>query len=104
MAAPIYETYTTTGAQDPIPLNYYQTPFNASVFVYINGGTATYGVQYTADPTNSASITPRWFDDANMPAGTAASATSNYMFPVRAVRVNITAITGSVEFKILQGV
>lgn len=103
MANPVYQSYTTTGAMPPVSLNNFQTPFNASVFAYIVSGTATYSVQFTADPVDDPDVTPRWFDDANMPTGTAVSDSSNYMFPIRAVRINITANTGTVEFKVLQG-
>lgn len=103
MANPVYQSYTTTGAMTPVSLNYFQTPFNASVFVFIASGAATFAVQYTADPIDNPAVTPRWFDDANLPTGSTASGTSNYMFPVRAVRINIAANTGTVEFKILQG-
>ncbi len=103
MANPVYQSYTTTGAKTPVSMNYYQTPFNASVFVFIVSGTATFGVQFTPDPVDDPSVTPRWYDDANMPTGTQASDASNYMFPIRGVRINIAAITGTLEFKVLQG-
>jgi hypothetical protein len=103
MGVPVYQSYTTTGAQTPVALDYFQTPFNASVFAYIVTGAVTYAVQYTADPIDDTSVTPRWFDDANLPTGTTASGSSNYMFPVRAVRINIASNTGTIEFKVLQG-
>lgn len=103
MANPVYQSYTTTGAKPPVSLDYCQTPFNASVFVYLATGTATFAVQFTADPIDDTTVTPRWYDDANLPTGSTANGSSNYMFPVRAVRINIAVISGTVEFKVLQG-
>lgn len=103
MGNPVYQSYTTTGAKTPVALDWTISPFNASVFAYLVSGSATFAVQFTADPIDDATITPRWFDDANIPTGTTASASSNYMFPVRAVRINIASISGVLEFKILQG-
>lgn len=103
MGVPVYQSYTTTGAKTAVALDYFQTPFNASVFAFLVSGSATFAVQFTADPIDDATITPRWFDDANLPTGTTASGASNYMFPVRAVRINIAVISGVLEFKVLQG-
>lgn len=103
MGNPVYQSYTTTGAKTPVLLDWTLTPFNASVFAYLVSGSATYAVQFTADPIDDASVTPRWYDDANLPTGTTASGSSNYMFPVRAVRINIASISGVLEFKVLQG-
>lgn len=85
----------------PVSLNYFQTPFNASVFVYIASGAATYAVQYTADPIDSANA--RWYDDPTLKTGTTTSGSSSYQFPVRGVRISIAANSGTVEFKVLQG-
>lgn len=101
MANPVYVTYTTTGAKTPINLDYYITPFNVGVGVYLTG-TATYAVQYTFDDL-SGTATVRWFDDGNLPTGTASSGTTNYAFPITAIRVNIAALTGDLEIKVLQG-
>ena len=84
--------FTTTGAKTPWLPDSQQSPFNAS-FAVIVLGTATYGVEYTLDDPNG-SVTPVWFADANLPAGQSASAVTNYMFPVQAIRVNIAAVTG----------
>lgn len=96
-------TYTTTGAKTPVIVDDQQSPFNASVAAIVVG-TCTYGVEFTMDDVNNAAITPVWFSDANLPAGQSASGVSNYMFPVRAIRINISAITGAgVRFVVLQG-
>lgn len=102
MPQPYSVTFTTTGAKTPCVTDHQQSPFNASVGVVVLG-TATYGVQYTLDdPENAAAAV--WFDDANLPPGETASGVSNYMFPVRGIRVNISAIGGAgLRFVVLQG-
>jgi hypothetical protein len=98
------QTHTTTGEKDAILVDQAQSPFNMSASVVVASGTATFGVQYTMDDLNDSSITPFWFDDANIPAGSTASEATNYMFPIRAIRINISAISGSVRFTVLQGI
>lgn len=96
-------SYTTTGAKPAVILDEQQSPFNASVAAIVVGS-GTYGVEYTFDDVNNAAITPVWFPDVNLPAGQVASAVSNYMFPIRAVRINITVIGGAgIRFVVLQG-
>lgn len=102
MANPVYRTYTTTGEKDPIALNYYQTPFNATAGVWlVSSATATFGVEFTLDDPQSASA--RWYDDPTLGPTSNADGVTSYLFPVTAVRLNISAISGSVEFKVLQG-
>lgn len=104
MPLPYVQRSSTTGAKAPFLCDYSQSPFNMSVAAVLEGAaTATYAVQYTLDDLNDASITPVWFDDAKLPTGTAANGVSNYMFPVRAVRINIAAISGTVRFTAIQG-
>lgn len=88
-----------------VVLDRFQTPFNVSYAVELIGGpTAAYAVQFTLDDVNDTSITAVWFDDANNPTGTAASAVGNYAFPVRAIRANAATLTGgSLRFKVMQG-
>jgi hypothetical protein len=103
MPNPYSVTFTSTGAKTPCLVDSQQSPFNASVGVAVLG-TATYGIEYTLDDVNNSAITPVWFADANLPPGQTASGVSNYMFPVQAIRVNITALTGAgLRFTVLQG-
>lgn len=96
-------TYTTTGAKTPVIVDDQQSPFNASVAAIVVG-TGTYGVEFTMDDVNNSNITPVWFPDANLPPGQTANGVSNYMFPIRAVRINITVIGGAgIRFVVLQG-
>lgn len=104
MPLPSYQRFTTTGAKTPYILDYAQSPFNVSVQVVLEGAsTATYGVQYTLDDPDETRWTPVWTDDANLPTGQTANGVSNYLFPVRAVRINIAAISGTVRFTTIQG-
>ncbi len=102
MGMPNYITYTTTGAQTPISLDWMLAPFNVSIAIWLTG-TATYALQYTLDDVNDPTITPRWFDSTDMPTGTTASGVTNFAFPVRFIRVNIAALTGTLELKVIQG-
>jgi hypothetical protein len=78
------------------------SPFNASVAVYL-ASTGDYSVQYTLDPMTMPDADCRWFDDANLGAGTVASGVTNYMFPVTKIRIVIVANGSSIELKALQG-
>lgn len=66
-------------------------------------GTVTYTVQHTFDDPFDLSVNPTWFDQpaAGINAKTA-NADGNYQFPVREIRVNATAGTGSVAMTLIQ--
>ena len=109
MARPIYITSTSVSASTAVNLDYRQSPFNVSVAVTgSSSGTFSYTVQYTLDDQqvltaigSTASIT--WFSDANLVA-VSSNGTTNYMFPVAAVRLNSTAISGAIlTMCVLQG-
>lgn len=99
-----YVTYPsgTTGAQTSINMDPSIAPFNASVAVWLVS-TGTYAIQYSLDNYDVSDANSRWFDDANLPTGTAASGVTNYMFPVTKIRINIAASGGNIELKVLQG-
>jgi hypothetical protein len=107
MAGPLatYATISAAGTYGPYNLDSSICPMNATLGVFLTGGTATYGVQYTLDDLpNVLPANVRWFDDANLPAGQTASGVTNYMFPVTGVRLVVTALAGgTLELKILQG-
>lgn len=97
-------TQTGTGATAWIPVNYRQSPFNIGFGAVIVSGTATYSVQHTFDDVFDSSVTPVAFDNTNATAQTT-SKDSNYSFPVRAIRLNVTAGTAPVvKLTFLQGV
>ena len=92
---------TGTGSTAWIPLDYKQSPFNVGFGVVVSG-TATYTIEHTFDDVFDSSITPTAFQHSTV-VGQSANANSNYAFPVRAVRITISAGTGSATLTLLQG-
>lgn len=102
MALSHYVSYTTTGTKASVNMDPSIAPFSATVGVSIGGG-ATYGVQFSLDPVETADASSVWYDDANMPAATSTSKTTGYTFPITKVRIVISAITDTVRLTTLQG-
>ena len=92
---------TGTGTSAWIPLDYKQSPFNVGFGVVVSG-TVTYTIEHTFDDVFDSSITPTAFQHSTV-VGQSANANSNYAFPVRAVRITISAGTGSATLTLLQG-
>ena len=90
-----------TGTTNWIPLDYKQNPFNVG-FGCVISDTATYSVEHTFDDIFDSTVTPTAFQHGTV-VGQSANANSNYAFPVRAVRLNVTASTGNVTLTLLQG-
>jgi hypothetical protein len=108
MANPFYQESTTTGAKAPYMCDFHQSQFQLGLAVLLIGAaTATYTVEYTYDdPANiftpaSGTVTPVWFPLAAL-AAKAATLDSTISFPIRAVRINFAAITGTVRFCVIQ--
>lgn len=101
MANPSVITQTGTGASAWIPVDNTQNAF-AIGFGCVVSGTVTYDVQHTFDNVFDSSITPTAFTHATV-TGKTANQDGNYAFPIRAMRLNVTAGTGSVTITILQG-
>lgn len=99
---PIYKTYTTVGAQEPIGVSWMSSYPIVVVGVAIARGSATYGVQFTLDPIDDATITPRWFDVPGLITGTSTSGYASITWPICGVRFVGTVVAGSVEFKLIQ--
>lgn len=79
------------------------SPFNIGFGVVVTG-TVTYTVQHTFDDVYSPTFDPAtatWFSHATVAAQTT-SQDGNYAFPVRGIRCNLTAGTGSVVMTVLQ--
>ena|SRR5882672_5539710 len=97
------QTYITagTGASPWFPMDWYQTPFNVGIGVEISA-TATYTVEHTFDDVFDSTVTPVAFANSGMTAQTT-NKDGNYAFPVRAIRLNVAATTGTVQITILQG-
>lgn len=94
-------TQTGVGVSAWFPVDYRRNPFNASFACEVTG-TVTYTVEHTFGDvfTPGASLTA--FPNATV-VGASANAVGNYVAPIRAVRINITAGTGSVTLTWLQG-
>lgn len=93
-------TQSAAGTTAWIPLDYKQNPFNVGLGLVISG-TNTADVEHTFDDPFTG--TPTAFKHSTL-VGKTANADGNYAFPVRAVRLNVTAWTsGSATLTILQG-
>ena len=88
-----------------VPLDHYQNPFSVGFAVRVNGaGDITYSVQHTFDNVLS-SAAVGVFDHPEV-SGRTASMEGNYAFPVRAVRLRVTAVSGasaSATLDLIQG-
>lgn len=92
---------TGTGTTAWIPLDYKQSPFNVGFGVVVNG-TITYDIEHTFDDVFDSAVTPTAFKHSTIVAQTT-NKDSNYAFPIRAVRINNTAGTGTTTLTLLQG-
>lgn len=101
-------TVSSATSSPVIQVDYSQNNFNVSFGCVVAGGsTLTYKVQYTYDDpstkTDSIGSNLNWFDHATV-TGKTANADGNITFPVRAIRLTVTAWTvGSVTITVLQG-
>jgi hypothetical protein len=94
-------TQAATGTSAWFPVNYRADPFNAG-FGCVITGSPTYTVEHTFDDVFDPTVTPTAFPHATV-AGATANQNSNYAFPIRAIRLSVTAGTGSVSLTWLQG-
>lgn len=92
---------TGTGRSAWIPLDYKQSPFNVGLGAVVNG-TVTYDIEHTFDDVFNSDVTPVAFKHSTL-VTKSANADGNYAFPIRAVRINNTAGTGTTTLTILQG-
>lgn len=92
---------TGTGQSAWIPMDYKQSPFNVGLGAVVNG-TVTFDIEHTFDDVYDTTITPVEFKHSTL-VTKSANADGNYAFPIRAIRINNTAGTGSTTLTILQG-
>lgn len=92
---------TGVGTSAWIPLDYRQNPFNVGFGVVVNG-TITYDIEHTFDDVLQPGTTPTAFKHASLVAQTA-NKDGNYAFPIKAIRINNTAGTGTTTVTLLQG-
>lgn len=92
---------TNTGSSQVIPMNLDSTPFNVGFGVVINSGTPTYSVQHTFDNVLDPNVTPTWFTHPTIFDETT-NQDGNYAFPVAAVKLVITAGSGTATLNLIQ--
>lgn len=97
---PVSVSYSTTGAQVPIQLDYRVPIMNASWVVVVPGGvTASVTVEHTYDNVNDPNVTAVWLASSAITATTEGTYTTPFQF----CRVNVASISGgSVTFKLVQ--
>ena len=103
---PVVVSVGALGSSAVVPLDHYKQPFNVGVGVVLSAGaTLTYTVEHTFnDPFDSSfsAATATWFPNTGLSAKTASS-DGNYAYPVRAVRLTITAYTsGTATMTLIQ--
>jgi hypothetical protein len=91
---PVRVTVSTVTASAPIIVDVNESPFAIGIGVKVTG-TITYSVQHTFDdPWASGGLSGAvWYDSSALSAETT-SLDTNYAFPVTALRLNVTAVTG----------
>ena len=102
---PTSVTVSGTGTSAVVVPDYQTTPFNVGVGCKISA-TATYTVEHTFDDVFSPTFNPAtatWIANTGL-TGKTANADGNYAFPVRGIRLNVAASTGTVTMTVIQGV
>ena len=103
---PVVLSVTGAGVSKPAPMDYLKEDFKIG-FGCVVDGTVTYKVQHSFDdpfanyPTDY-NTDANWFDHETVVAESD-NQDGNYAFNIRAVRLNITAGTGTVTGTFLQG-
>lgn len=105
MPRPIRKTLSAVGVTPPIPMDIYP-PTHISVAVTLApASTLTYTVQHTYDDVFREGFDPAtatWFNNADL-TGDIANGETNYVVPVTAIRLNVTAFTsGSATITVIQ--
>src|SRR5574337_1002401 len=92
---PVKISYTAAaaGTSNAAVVDHYQCPINIG-FVLTLTGTITASVQHTYDDVLDSTVTPAWFDHATVKAVTSTTE-GTYTSPIRFIRINKTAGTGS---------
>lgn len=100
MAINVERSYTATGFQTAIPVNRHGNP-QYSIGIDIGGG-GTVTVQGTLSQINRAGVTPIWFDIPALTAITADTFDKMVNTPLEAIRLNVTAVTDTIIFQVMQ--
>jgi|SRR5580698_5490098 hypothetical protein len=105
---PLQRTETYSAPATTVSWNCDQsiTPFNVNVVCLLsNGGTVSYKLQYSYDSLDNPVLNDTnatWIDSNDIPAGTSASAETNFSTPIARVRLVIASLTGTLTMKMLQ--
>lgn len=92
-------TKTGVGSSNVLATDLYISPFNVG-FGVVATGTVTYTVQHTFD--NIATVaSPVWFSHPTIASKTD-NQDGNYAFPVAAIKVLVTAGTGTATLTVIQ--
>jgi hypothetical protein len=94
---------TGVGQSQIVPVDQYVNSTQVTLGVVVTG-TVTYNVLYTLDDINAAGFSPstaNWYVHTVL-TNLTASACSNFMFPVTATCVAVTAGTGTATLTVLQ--
>lgn len=91
---------TGVGSSATIPMNLDSTPFNVGFGVKVTG-TVTYTVQHSFDPVWQSGGVTTWYNHPTV-ANLSANADGNYAFPVSAIKIVVTAGTGTVQLTAIQ--
>ena len=100
---PIVLTATAVAATPVAAMNIHSPTFAVGFGVAVTG-TVTYTVQHTFDDVYAPTFSPgsaTWYSHPIVQSQSA-SMDGNYAFPVRGIRVNLTAGTGSVIATLIQ--
>lgn len=89
----------TPGPQSPIVLDYLPTAHTTVALWLAEGASITAAIEVTMDDINDPEAIVRWFPLAEAPETTGYT---NFWEPWRFIRINISVLVGSAEFKIAQ--
>lgn len=104
----VVETVTGVANSPVIPLDYRAQVFNVGIQAVVSA-TATYNVQYTLDDIYNSAITPTWTNvtttiptSGTVLTGASTNEVANITIPCSALRLNVTASTGTVTITVIQ--
>lgn len=100
---PVTYSITGTGVSGVYAPDHYVSPFNVALSALVDG-TVTYTVQYTFDDVFAKTFVPTSANWVDHPSLTNKNTTldSNIAYPVRGIRLNVTAGTGTTRLTIIQ--
>lgn len=97
------ESYATTGVKASLALDTTVAPLDVTIAATLVAGSVSYKLEYSLDPSSVSDADALWFESADIPAGTDASAVASFSFPANRVRVDIASIaTGPLILQVLQ--